>query len=159
MTPQIDQKELVLMALTETLKAELTAVNHYLLHAKMCKNWGYRRLAEHNRKESLEELGHAEILMDRILFLKGTPNMTELFPLNTGSNVKAQLESDLAMETEAIARLNTAVKIATEAGDNASRQLFDKILLDEDQHVDYLEGELHVIEEIGVERYLARQID
>lgn len=146
------------MALMEVLKAELTAVNHYLLHGKMCRNWGYRRLAEHNRQESLEEFGHAEMLIDRILFLKGTPNMTDLFPVKAGPNVKAQLESDLVMETEAITRLNLAVKIASEAGDNASRQLFDKILLDEDQHVDYLEAELHAIEDIGIDKYLARQM-
>ena len=147
-----------MIALSESLKAELTAVNQYLLHAKMCQNWGYSRLADYNRKESLEEFGHAETLLDRILFLKGTPNVTDLWPVTTCPNVKAQLESDLALEVEAVERLNTAVKIATEAGDNATRQIFDKILLDEDHHIDYLEGQLHIIGEIGLDKYLARQI-
>jgi bacterioferritin len=159
MTPQVDRKEQLLIALSESLKAELTAVNQYLLHAKMCQNWGYRRLADYNRKESLEEFGHAEILLDRILFLKGTPDVTDLGPITTCPNVKAQLESDLALEVEAVERLNAAVKIATEAGDNASRQIFDKILLDEDHHIDYLESQLHIIGEIGLDRYLAHQIE
>jgi bacterioferritin len=146
------------MALSEALKAELTAVHQYLLHARMCQNWGYQRLAEHNRKESLEEMAHAEILMDRILSLKATPNMADVSPINVGSTVKAQMEIELALETEAVARLNAAVKAAAEAGDNASRQLFDKILLDEDHHVDYLEGQLHIINEIGLDQYLAQQI-
>lgn len=158
MSPQIDPKEQVLIALNEALKAELTAIHQYLLHAKMCQNWGYLRLAEFNRTESLEELGHAESLMDRILFLKGMPKMTELFPIKECADVKAILESDLALEMEAIARLNEAVRTTTEAGDNASRQLFDKILLDEDHHVDYLESQLHVIEEIGLDNYLTQQV-
>jgi len=158
MTPQIDMKEQVLIALAESLKAELTAVHQYLLHAKMCRNWGYERLAEFNRKEALDEFQHAEILIDRILFLKGSPDMIDLFPITAGSNVKTQLESDLELEVDAVARLNVAVKIATDAGDHASRQLFDKILLDEDHHIDYLEGQLHIIGEIGIERYLARQM-
>jgi bacterioferritin len=90
-TSQIDLKEQVLIALSESLKAELTAVNQYLLHAKMCQSWGYGRLADYNRKESLEEFGHAEILLDRILFLKGTPNVTDLFPISSCANVKAPI--------------------------------------------------------------------
>jgi bacterioferritin len=158
MTPQIDLKEQVLMALDESLKAELTAVHQYLLHAKMCHNWGYERLAELNRKEALDEFGHAEILIDRILFLKGSPNLADLFPITAGSNVKEQLEGSLKLEVDAVERLNAAVKIASGAGDNASRQLFEKILIDEDHHIDYLEGQLHIIGEIGIERYLAGQI-
>ena len=158
MTPQIDLKEQVLMALDESLKAELTAVHQYLLHAKMCRNWGYERLAELNRKEALDEFGHAEILIDRILFLKGSPNMTDLFPITPGSNVKDQLESSLQLEIDAVERLNVAVKIAADASDSASRQLFEKILIDEDHHIDYLESQLHIIGEIGIERYLAGQI-
>jgi len=146
------------MALSETLKAEMTAASQYLLHARMCQNWGYQRLAKYYRKESVEELAHAEILIDRILFLKGAPDMSELFPIKAGANVKAQMESDLALEKDAIARLNSAVKIAAEANDNVSSQLFGKILLDEDHHVDYLEGQLHIINEIGLANYLAQQI-
>jgi len=147
-----------LQSLNETLKAELTAIQQYLLHAKVCQNWGYLRLAEYNRQESAEELAHAEALIDRILFLRGRPNMTDLSPIKECNDVKEQLESDLALEMDALARLNTAVRVATEAGDNASRQLFDKILADEDHHVDYLEGQLHIIDEIGLDNYLAQQI-
>src|SRR4051812_22374658 len=149
MSPQLDLTEQVLESLHETLKAELTAVYQYLLHAKACQNWGYSRLAEHNRKESLEELQHAEALMERILFLKGTPNMSDLSTVKECKNVKEQLENDLSLEMDAVARLNTAVKIATNAGDNVSSQLFAKILADEDHHVDYLEGQLHIINEVG----------
>ena len=158
MSPQIDLAEQVLESLNETLKAELTAIHQYLLHAKICQNWGYSRLAEYNRKESLEELGHAEALMERILFLRATPNMTDLSPIKQCNDVKQQLESDLALELDAVTRLNTAVKVATQAGDNVSYQLFSKILADEDHHVDYLEGQLHIIGEIGLDNYLAQQI-
>jgi bacterioferritin len=150
--------EQVLRLLNEMLKAELTAINQYFLHAKMCENWGYLRLAEYNRKESIDEMKHAEVLMNRILFLEGTPNMTDLFPIRVGVDVKAQLEADLALEMDAVPRLNAAIKVATEVGDNVSRELFSEILVDEEHHVDYLEGQLHIIEEIGIENYLAQQI-
>ncbi|HZT34025.1 MAG TPA: bacterioferritin [Bryobacteraceae bacterium] len=148
----------VLNFLNEALKAELTAINQYFLHAKMCENWGYLRLADYYRKESIEEMKHADALMQRILFLEGEPNMTDLFPIKVGKDVKAQLENDLELELDALPRLNAAIRTATEAGDNASRELFEKILLDEDHHVDYLEGQLHIIAEIGIENYLAQQI-
>jgi len=148
----------ILKFLNEILKAELTAINQYFLHGKMCENWGYQRLAELNRKESISEMVHAEKLMQRILFLEGTPNMTEIGPIKIGANVKAQLESDLAIELDALPRLNAAIKTATELGDNASRQLFQEILIDEEEHVDFLEGQLNVIQEIGIENYLAQQI-
>lgn len=144
--------------LSEALKAELTAINQYFLHGKMCDNWGYFRLGAHYRKESIEEMVHAEKLMDRILFLDGTPNMTDIGKINIGNNVKAQFESDLALEMHAVKHLNDAIKIATEVGDNASRALFEEILGDEEEHVDYLEGQLHAIDEIGLENYLAQQL-
>jgi bacterioferritin len=158
MSPRIDPTEQVLESLHEALKAELTAIHQYLLHAKVCQNWGYSRLAEYNRKESIEELAHAEALMDRILFLKGTPNMTDLFPIKDCKDVKEQFESDLALEMEALARLNSAVQVAREAKDNVSRRLFETILADEDHHVDHLEGQLHIIQEVGLSNYLAQQI-
>jgi bacterioferritin len=148
----------IIKLLNEVLKAELTAINQYFLHAEMCENWGYKRLAAHTKKESIEEMRHAEVLMERILFLEGTPNMSELFQIRIGQNVKAQLENDLALELEAIPRLNEAVQIATEAGDQGSRELFEKILLDEEEHVDYLEAQLQVIEDVGLPNYLAQQI-
>src|SRR6476469_8517366 len=104
----------VISYLNEVLKAELTAINQYFLHAKMCETWGYFRLADYNRKESIEEMVHAEKLMTRILFLEGTPNMTEIGPIKVGKNVRAQLESDLALELDALPRLNAAIKYATE---------------------------------------------
>jgi bacterioferritin len=144
--------------LSEALKAELTAINQYFLHGKMCDNWGYFRLGANYRKESIEEMVHAEKLMDRILFLDGTPNMTDIGKINIGNNVKAQFESDLALEMHAVKHLNEAIKIATEVGDNASRALFEEILGDEEEHVDYLEGQLHAIAEIGLDNYLAQQL-
>ena len=140
------------------LKAELTAVNQYFLHAKMNENWGYLRLAEHYRKESIEEMVHAEKLMARILFLEGTPNMTDIGPIRVGANVKAQLDNDMALELAAVKHLNTAIKDARDAGDNASRALFEDILVDEEEHVDYLEGQLHAISQMGIENYLAQQL-
>lgn len=150
--------EQILKLLNEALKAELTAINQYFLHAEMCENWGYDRLAHDTRKESIEEMKHAEALMERILFLDGTPNMTELFPIRIGNNVKEQLENDLALELEAISRLNAAIRTAVEVGDDGSRELFKKILLDEEDHVDHLEAQLHIISEIGLDNYLAQQI-
>jgi bacterioferritin len=150
--------EKVLKDLSEALKAELTAINQYFLHGKMCDNWGYFRLGAHYRKESIEEMVHAEKLMDRILFLDGTPNMTDIGHIKVGTTVKAQLESDLGLEMHAVKHLNEAIKVATEVGDNASRALFEEILGDEEEHVDYLEGQLHAIGEMGIENYLAQQL-
>ena len=148
----------VLRDLGEALKAELTAINQYFLHSKMCENWGYFRLGAYYRKESIDEMVHAEKLMDRILFLEGTPNMTEIGPIKVGTNVKAQFESDLALELGAVKQLNGAIKTAVEVGDNASRSLFEFILNDEEHHVDYLEGQLHAMAEMGIENYLAQQL-
>jgi bacterioferritin len=148
----------VIKFLNEILKAELTAINQYFLHSKMCEQWGYFRLAEYNRKESIEEMVHAEKLMGRILFLEGTPNMTDIGPINIGKDVRAQLESDMRLELDAIPRLNAAIKYSTEVGDNGSRELFEEILIDEEHHLDYLEGQLHAIQEIGLENYLAQQL-
>jgi len=150
--------EEILRLLNEVLKAELTAINQYFLHSRMCANWGYQRLAALDRQESIEEMHHADILMERILYLEGMPNMTELFPIKVGPDVKSQIENDLALELDAVPRLNAAIKRATEVGDNGSRELFKQILLDEEHHIDYLEGQLHIIEEIGIENYLAQQI-
>jgi bacterioferritin len=148
----------ILKYLNECLKAELTAINQYFLHSKMCQNWGYKRLAEYNRKESVEEMKHAEDLMDRILFLEGTPNMADLFPIRIGQDVRQQFENDMALEMDAIPRLNEAIALAREVGDNASRALFEKILVDEEEHVDYIEAQMHIINEIGLGNYLAQHI-
>ncbi len=150
--------EQVISFLNEVLKAELTAINQYFLHAEMCENWGYERLANYIKKESIDEMKHAEKCMERILFLDGMPRMHELFPLRVGTNVKQQFENDLALELEAIPRLNNAVKAAVEVGDNGSRELFEAILVDEEKHVDWLEAQLHAIQEVGYENYLAQQL-
>ena len=148
----------VIKQLNLALREELTAINQYFLHAKMNENWGYFRLGQHYRQESIEEMVHAEKLMNRILFLDGTPNMTDIGPIKVGKNVKAQLENDLALEMDAVKHLNSAIKHATEVGDNASRALFEEILVDEEEHVDYLEGQLHAIGEMGLENYVSQQL-
>src|SRR5579863_8317908 len=150
--------EKVIKSLGESLKAELTAINQYFLHSKMCENWSYLRLAGYYRKESIEEMVHAEKLINRILFLDGTPNMTDIGPINVGKNVKAMFESDLALEMHASRHLNGAIKNATAVGDNASRSLFEDILKDEEEHIDHLEGLLHAIGEVGLDNYLAQQL-
>ncbi len=148
----------VIHALNEALKEELTAISQYFLHAEMCENWHYEKLGEYIKKQSIDEMKHAEILIERILFLDGTPNMTELLHINIGQNVKAQLESDLKLEIDAVGQYNRAVELARQEGDNASRELFEKLLKDEEQHVDWLEAQLYQIGEIGYERYLAQQV-
>jgi len=148
----------VIAQLNEALKEELTAINQYFLHAEMCENWHYDKLAQHVRKESIDEMKHAEALIERILFLDGTPNMTELMKLSVGSTVKEQLEGDLALELTGVAMYNKAIRIARDEGDNASRELFERILKEEEQHVDWLEAQLHQIKELGYERYLSQQI-
>lgn len=148
----------VIAVLNQVLKAELTAINQYFLHAEMCENWGYEKLAQHTRKESIEEMRHAEKLMERILLLDGSPNITDYFKINIGQNVKQQLQNDLQVEYEAVKRLNAGVEACVKAGDNGSRDLLEKILVDEEEHVDYLEAQLHAIDEMGIENYLAQQL-
>ena len=123
-------KEGVVNILNKVLTADLTAINQYFVHAKMCENWGYNKLAKLGRKESIEEMHHAEWLMERILYLDGMPNMAELFPIRVGQNVKQQLENDLQLEYEAVARLNRGVKLCVDVNDNGSRELLVKILTD-----------------------------
>jgi bacterioferritin len=148
----------VIAVLNEVLKAELTAINQYFLHAEMCENWGYEKLAKKTRVESIEEMTHAEKLMERILYLDGTPNMTDYFKINIGPTVKVQLKNDLDLEYAAVKRLNDGVKLCVAAGDNGSRELLEKILLDEEHHIDYLEAQLHAIEEMGYDNYLAQHL-
>ena len=145
--------------LNEVLKGELTAINQYFLHAEMMENWGYKKLASYTRRESIDEMKHAEALIERILFLDGIPTMDELFPLRIGETVKQQFENDLKVELDAVPRLNRAINTSVEAADNGSRDLFEKILTDEEQHVDFLEAQLHLIKEIGYDNYLALQME
>ena len=148
----------VIEFLNQLLKAELTAINQYFLHAEMCENWGYERLAKLIKKESIEEMTHAEKLMERILYLDGTPNMTDYFKINIGATVEAQLKNDLQLEYDAVKRLNDGIKLCVAAGDNGSRDLAQKILDDEEHHIDWLEGQLHAIGEMGIANYLAQQL-
>jgi bacterioferritin len=148
----------VIDQLNEALKEELTAINQYFLHAEMCENWHYGKLGSFIKKQSIDEMKHAEALIERILFLDATPNLTEPMRLTIGQNVKTQLESDLKLELAAVAMYNEAVKIAREAGDNTSRELFERLAKDEEEHVDWLEAQMHQINELGYERYLSQQI-
>jgi len=148
----------VIAALNEALKEELTAISQYFLHAEMCENWHYARLGEFIKKQSIDEMKHAESIIERILFLDGVPNLTELLHLNVGQTVKDQLANDLKLELNAVAMYNRSVATARDAGDNASRELFERLLKDEEEHVDWLEAQTHQIKEIGYERYLMQQV-
>ena len=148
----------VIAVLQEVLKAELTAINQYFLHAEMCENWSYHKLAEITRKESIEEMTHAEKLIERILYLDGTPNMSDYFKINVGATIEQQLKNDLQVEYDAVKRLNAGIRTCEAAHDNGSRDLLEKILVDEEHHVDYLEGQLHAIKEMGIQNYLAQQL-
>src|SRR6266404_340065 len=151
-------KPKVIALLNEALKEELTAINQYFLHAEMCENWKYDKLGDYIKKQSIDEMKHAEALIERILFLDGTPNLTELMQLTVGKNVQEQIQSDLKLEIKAVAMYNHSIKVARDEGDNASRELFERLLKDEEAHVDWLEAQLHQIKELGYERYLSQQI-
>jgi bacterioferritin len=148
----------VLELLNEVLTSELTAVNQYFIHAKLCENWGYDRLAEHIRHESIDEMKHAEILIDRILFLEGVPNMQRLFPIRVGETVHEQFELDLAVEHQAVTRLNAGIAACVTVGDNASRALLERILVAEEDHADWLETQLEAMRQVGEQNYLAQQL-
>ena len=148
----------VIAELNEALREELTAINQYFIHAEMCHNWGYHKLGSYIRKQSIDEMKHAEQLIERILFLDGTPKM-EYLDLNVGGNVRAQIEADLTLEVNAVAMYNKAIQISRDAGDDQSRELFSKLLKDEEEHVDWLEAQVHLIKEMGYERYLSLQAE
>ncbi len=146
----------VIAELNKALREELTAINQYFLHAEMCENWGYRKLSEFIKKQSIGEMMHAESLLERILFLDGVPTMEPL-KLTVGSTVKNMIEADLKLEIGAVAQYNAAVQIAMEHKDNGSRDLLVALLKDEESHVDWLEAQVHQIKEMGYERYLSMQ--
>ncbi|HUL17481.1 MAG TPA: bacterioferritin [Terriglobales bacterium] len=147
----------VIAELNKALREELTAINQYFLHAEMCENWGYEKLSEYIKKQSIGEMKHAEALLERILFLDGAPTMEPL-KLTVGANVKEMLQSDLDLELSAVKEYNAAIQVAVAEKDNGSRDLFVILLKDEEDHVDWLEAQLHQIEEIGYERYLSMQM-
>src|SRR3982751_567311 len=124
----------------------------------MCENWGYEKMAKLVRKESIEEMVHAEKLMERILYLDGTPNMSDYFKINIGPDLETQIRNDLQLEYDAVKRLNDGIKLCVAQGDNGSRELAEKILSDEEHHIDWLEAQLHAIGEMGIQNYLAQQL-
>jgi bacterioferritin len=150
--------EEVLTLLNALLTNELTAINQYFVHAKMCQNWGYERLAAKIRAESIDEMRHADMVIDRILFLEGVPNLQRYHKLHVGETVKEQLESDLKLEYAAIKELNQGIDVCRKAGDNASEDLFTRILVSEEAHTDWLETQLELIRQVGEQNYLSQQM-
>ena len=148
----------VIDLLNEILTGELTAVNQYFLHAKMCQNWGYTRLYEHIRKESIDEMKHADQLIERVLYLDGLPNLQRLGKLTIGTSVVEMLKNDLAVETVAIPLLNKSIETCRQIGDNGSEHLLVGILESEEHHVDWLEAQLELVKQVGEAHYLAQQI-
>lgn len=148
----------VIEALKGILTNELTSVNQYFLHARMCKDWGYEKIGDKFYKESIDEMKHARDIIDRILFLEGTPNVQKLHPLKVGTTVKHQLENDLGFEQKAIADLKASIEICIKVSDFASKELLEDILVSEEKHTDWLESQLHIIQEIGEENYLSQQL-
>ena len=144
--------------LNQVLTNELTAINQYFTHAKMCDNWGFPKLAAASRQESIEEMRHAESLMDRILFLEGLPNLQDLKKLRIGEDVSEQLQADLKLEQEAIPLLREAISYCREQGDEPTMELLQHILADEEQHVDFLETQLELIDKVGLSNYLQNQM-
>ena len=148
----------VLVELSEMLKEELAAINQYILHAEMCENWGYKRLAKATKMESIGEMKHAEKIIERILFLEGLPKMDSMGKIRIGKDVKQQLENDLALERAAVVSYNRAIETCRKAGDNATADFLKNILNDEEGHVDELEKQLGLIQQLGYENYLAQQL-
>ena len=144
--------------LNDVLTSELTAINQYFIHHKMCSNWGYERLSKKKREESIEEMKHADEVIERILYLDGIPNMQRMNPVRVGENAIEQHELDLALELEALDRLNKGIALAREKADNGTRELLERILKGEEGSVGWLEAQLHLVRELGRERYLAEMI-
>jgi bacterioferritin len=149
----------VVRVLNDVLTAELTAINQYFVHAMMCRNWHYKRLAKHSHDESIEEMKHAQELIERILYLEGVPNMQRYLKVNVGQNVPEQHQFDLQVEMDAVARLNPAIELCRAQGDNGSRMLLEKILREEEEAIDWLEAQLQQIQELGLANYLAQQLE
>jgi len=149
----------IIDALNEVLTGELTAVNQYFVHARMCENWGYQKLWKRIRAESIDEMKHADRLIERVLYLEGIPNVQRLSKINIGQTVPEQLKLDLDVEKAALTRLNSHVELCRSLGDNGTRHLLEEILTSEETHVNWLEAQLSLIEQVGEAQYLAQQID
>jgi bacterioferritin len=150
--------EQVIAVLNQVLRKELTGINQYFIHAKMCQNWGYERLYKALWDESIGEMKHADRIIERILFLEGVPNISAYDKILVGANVKQQLENDLSLESAALTVLHPGIKTCVEAGDDSSRELLEHIVVDEEKHVDWIEAQLHQINEVGYQNYLTQQI-
>jgi bacterioferritin len=144
--------------LNQVLTNELTAVNQYFLHARICENWGYERLWKKVRAESIDEMKHADELIERILYLEGMPNVQRLGKVDIGETVPEQLRLDLELERRALAVLNTGIETCRKAGDNGSAELLEHVLEDEEEHANWLEAQLELIQQVGVQNYLAQQV-
>lgn len=148
----------VIEVLNEVLTSEITAINQYFIHAKMCENWGYQLLYEDSEKRALEEMSHAEKLIERILYLEGIPIITKLDKINVGNTVKEQVDNDYGLEKVAIQRLQRGIKLCFDEGDGGSRELLEHILVDEEQHANDLESYLQQIKDMGTENFLVTQV-
>jgi bacterioferritin len=148
----------VIEALNNVLTSELTGVNQYFVHFRMQENWGYRRLAKVSREESVGEMKHADQLIERILYLEGVPNVQRLSKVAIGETVNEQLEADLKLEVSAVKLLEASVQLALDVGDTGSRELFEHILVDEEEHLDFLETQLGMVKELGEALYLSQQM-
>ncbi|MBI3863222.1 MAG: bacterioferritin [Planctomycetia bacterium] len=148
----------IIDALNAGLTIELTAINQYFCQAKMCKNWGFQKLAAKHYVESMGEMKHAEKLIDRILFLEGVPEIARYDVIRVGSDVKEQLENDMVLETRGVLAYNAAIELCTQLKDNGSRELLDGILVESEEHVDWLETQLSLINDVGLQLYLQHQI-
>ena len=145
-------------ALNAALTIELTAINQYFCQAKMCKNWGYLKLGAKHYEESMGEMKHADMLIDRILFLEGVPEIARYDVIRVGNNVKEQFENDLVLETKGVNAYNDGVELCQKLKDNGTRELMERILIESEEHVDWLETQLEIISEIGIQHYLAHHL-
>jgi bacterioferritin len=148
----------VIDLLNDVLTNELTAINQYFLHARMCENWGYERLWHKIKHESIDELKHADEVIERILYLEGLPNLQRLGKLNIGQTVEEQLKSDLALEAHAIPVLNRGIELCRAEGDNGTAELLEDILEDEEEHANWLEAQLTLVQQVGLQNYLSEQM-
>jgi bacterioferritin len=150
--------EQIISVLNEVLTAEFTAINQYIIHARMCQNWGYERLWKRVRQEAIDEMKHADQMIERILYLEGVPNMQRLGKVNVGETVPEQLRLDLELEKAAIKTLNGGIELCRSLGDNGSRELLEDVLEDEERHANWIEAQLNLIQQLGEAHYLAQQI-
>ena len=151
-------KQNVIEVLNDGLTIELTAINQYFVQSKMCQNWGLNRLAKKHRQESIGEMKHAEMLIDRIIFLEGVPQIGRYDEIHVGSKVRQQFENDLRLEQKGVNTYNQAIAVCLEENDGGSRELLETLLVESEEHVDWLESQLDLIDKMGIENYLTTQV-